>query len=79
MSNDRPTAASVPLPKSKRGLKGFWRETVRELKHVHWPTTKETNRLTGVVMGVCVLTVGVLFGLSVVFDQLFKLLIRGNL
>ena len=80
MSTDKPTPAtgSVPLPKMRKGLKGFWRETMREMKHVHWPNKSETNRLTGVVLAVCFLSVSFLFVLSVVFDTIFRQLFRGG-
>ncbi len=44
---------AIPIPKSKRGLKGFFQETSLELKKVHWPTNQETTRLTSVVLIVC--------------------------
>lgn len=44
---------SLPIPKSKRGIKGYYAEVVRELKKVNWPTRKETNRLNMVVLVVC--------------------------
>lgn len=80
MSNDKPTMqvpSSVPLPKIRKGGRNFWRETMREMKHVHWPSRHETNRLTGVVLGVCGLTVGFLFALSYVFETLLKIVYGG--
>lgn len=59
-----PAAASggggVPVPKIKRGLPAFFREVRRELTKVSWPTVSETNRLTGVVLAVCLLLVVIL-------------------
>ena len=69
--------SSVPLPKkSNRGMKGFWTELVRELKKVDWPPPKEVNRLTGVVLAVCALVVGVLYLLSLFAGTVIDLLLR---
>lgn len=83
MSKDKPKASQkpgggVPVPKMKRGFRGFYRDLVREMKHVTWPTVGETNRLTGVVLGVCIFIILLLFGLSYVFDMLLKPLIGGG-
>lgn len=69
---------SVPIPKSKRGLKGFVNEVGREMKKVSWPTRAETNRLTAVVLVVCAGLVALFTGLSVVFDTLVSLLTKGS-
>ncbi len=72
-------AAPVALPGiKKRGLKGFYRDVVREMKHVHWPTRHETNRLTGVVLAVCLIVIGVLTALSIVFDTIFRQIFRAG-
>lgn len=80
MKPTRPSGPSasgpVPLPKSRRGLKGFFRETLRELKHVHWPSRHETNRLTGVVLTICAGAMAVLFLLSLGFDAIFMMIFR---
>lgn len=71
-------ASSIPLPKSKRGLKGFLQDTGAELKKVHWPTRQETTRLTGVVLAVCVGSVVILWGLSLAFETLLHIILRGG-
>ncbi len=71
-------ASSVPLPKMRKGLKGFYRDVLREMKHVHWPTRHETNRLTGVVLAICALTVLILTALSQVFQVVFDIILRGK-
>ncbi len=55
------------MPKSNRGLKGYFQEVRREVKKVNWPTVPETHRLTGVVLGVCALLVAILTALGAVF------------
>ena len=55
------------MPKSNRGLKGYFQEVRREIKKVNWPTIPETHRLTGVVLGVCALLVALLTTLSELF------------
>ena len=67
--NDGPRKpqAGLPLPKSSRGIKGYFQEVRREIKKVNWPTVPETHRLTGVVLGVCALLVAILTALGAVF------------
>lgn len=77
-SNPRPVAGALPVPKMRRGLKGFFKDVRREMKHVTWPTRKETVRLTGVVLSVCFLIIIFLFLLSTVFDTLLTILLRSN-
>jgi preprotein translocase SecE subunit len=73
-----PTAA-VPIPRSKRGFKGFVTEVGREMKKVSWPTKAETNRLTGVVFAVCFILAVVLMVMSYAFDTLISILTKGGL
>lgn len=75
--NTPSTPSSIPLPKSKRGLKGYWTEVGREMKKVTWPTRHETTRLTGVVLAVCVMVMGILFLLGEAFHYLIKLVTEG--
>jgi preprotein translocase SecE subunit len=80
-NEDRPVArpaSSVPVPKMRRGPKSFYNDVVREMRHVTWPKPRETNRLTGVVFAVCLLTVIILTVLSIGFDTLFRVLFRGG-
>ena len=60
-------SGNVPVPKMKRGLKGFFRDVVREMKHVTWPSPQETTRLTGVVLAVCAMLILLLWIASTVF------------
>jgi preprotein translocase SecE subunit len=69
---------SVPIPKSKRGLKGFFNEVLREMKKVSWPTKTETNRLTGVVLIVCAGLVVLFLALSYIFDTVVTLITKGS-
>jgi len=70
----KPVAAASPvhLPKIRRGLKGFYREVMREMKQVHWPSRQEAMRLTGIVLAVCVLTVVYLYVLSEGFGLFYR-------
>ena len=74
----RKTSGSLPIPRSKRGLKGFLSEVRRELDKVSWPTKPETNRLTGVVLALCVLIVALLTSMSTVADTLVRLITTGR-
>lgn len=69
---------SVPIPKASRdGTKGLFRDIRRELAKVEWPKSQETNRLTMVVVAVCLMTVGILFAMSFAAEQILHLL-QGN-
>ncbi len=72
------SGGNLPIPKSRRGLKGFFNEVVREMKKVNWPTKKETNRLTGVVMAVTLLCVTILTVMGLVFQTLINLITKGS-
>ena len=70
----RKPGGSIAVPRSKRGLKGYFTEVKREAKKVSWPTVPETHRLTGVVLGVCALLVAILTGLGSVFGFIVNFL-----
>lgn len=75
---DKHQSATIPVPKLGRGPKAFYRDVVREMKHVSWPTTRDTTRLTGVVFAVCLMVAGLLFILSLFFEQLLKMFVTGG-
>lgn len=68
----------VPKPKMNRGPKTFLKEVGRELKKVSWPTKAETNRLTGVVLTVCVIAAGILSGLGFLFGLIIDFVTKGR-
>lgn len=70
----RKPGGSIAVPKSKRGIKGYFAEVKREIKKVSWPTVPETHRLTGVVLGVCALLVAILTGLGAIFANVVDFL-----
>lgn len=69
---------NLPLPKSRRGIKSFFNEVIRELRKVSWPTKAETNRLTGVVLAVTLISVIILTGLGMLFGTLINLITKGT-
>jgi preprotein translocase subunit SecE len=71
--------SSIPTPKSRRGMKGFFAEVGREMKKVTWPTKQETNRLTLVVFSVCFIICSILFVLSYVFERAVNLITKGSI
>ena len=73
MSEDQ--AKSIPLPKIKRGGRAFLPGVKRELKKVSWPTIKETNRLFGVVLAVCLLLIVVMAVIGTFADEAIAFLI----
>jgi preprotein translocase SecE subunit len=77
MANE-PTG-KVALPTSRRGAKGFFAETGRELRKVNWPTPRDTTRLTGIVLTVCIGLALVLLLMSGLFDKVITLLESGRI
>lgn len=75
---ERPTPALMPMPKFGKGPRAFYRDVVREMKHVSWPSQKDTTRLTGVVFAVCGLVAILLLVLSLGFEQLLKVFVTGG-
>lgn len=73
------TGGAIPVPRAKRGgLKGFLVEVQRELKKVSWPTKAETNRLTGVVLIVCLMLVAFLTVIGEAFGFVIDLITKGT-
>jgi preprotein translocase subunit SecE len=54
---------------------GFFRESLAELKKVHWPTREQTTQMTIMVIIFSLATGVVLGGLDFVFAQLVTLLV----
>ncbi len=79
MDEPKKPQGSLPIPRSKRGLKGFISEVGREMKKVSWPTRAETNRLTGVVLGVCFLVSTIMITMSWAFGVIVQVLTQGHL
>lgn len=76
--NQPKSPTSIATPKFKRGLKGFFTETSREMKKVNWPTKKETTRLTFVVISLCVVVAGLLSGMGWVAGTFVDLVTKGS-
>ncbi|MFI5385815.1 MAG: preprotein translocase subunit SecE [Fimbriimonadales bacterium] len=70
--------SSIATPKFKRGLKGFFTDTSREMKKVNWPTRKETTRLTFVVLSLVVFIALMLSGMGWISDTLVILITKGR-
>lgn len=70
--------STIPIPRSKRGIRGFFGDVVREMKRVHWPPYQETNRLTGVVLALCTLLVAMLSGMHYVIRFAISAIIGGG-
>lgn len=78
MSSSPKAPTSVPVPKMKRGVRGFYKDVVREMKHVTWPKPQETTRLTGVVLAVCVLIIVLLQFATFVFGWVVRSIVSGG-
>ncbi len=57
------------------GTKEYINETKGELKHVNWPTRRQTIQLTIVVVGLSILTSLFLFFFDFLFIRLLGLII----
>ena len=68
----------VPTPKMNRGPKAFLNEVGRELKKVTWPTKAETNRLTGVVLIVCLAMGAILSLFGFFFGLIIDFITKGR-
>jgi len=78
-SQPRPKLPStIATPKFKRGLKGFLTDVSREMKKVHWPTRRETNRLTFVVLTLCILIAVMLQLMGWFADTIIAILTKGR-
>lgn len=71
-------SGSLPVPKMRRGVKSYFKDVQREMKHVTWPTKQETTRLTGVVLGICFLVTILLTLLSLGIDFVLQAILRGG-
>ena len=69
---------SIATPKFKRGVKGFWSDTKREMTKVSWPTRKETTRLSGVVISLVVIVSAALVGFGWVADTIINIVTGGK-
>jgi preprotein translocase SecE subunit len=79
MDEPRKPQGTLPIPRSRRGLRGFYNEVLREMKKVSWPTRAETNRLTGVVLGVCFLIGAIMMTMSWAFGVVVDILTKGKI
>ena len=77
-SSTTKTGGSLPIPKAKRGIRSYFKDVQREMKHVSWPTRQETTRLTGVVLGVCFMVTVLLTVLSTGIDFVLATILRGG-
>lgn len=72
------STGSVPMPSMRRGLKGFYKDVVREMKHVTWPKPQETSRLTGVVLVVCAMVTILLQLAAMLFGTVIQAIVKGG-
>lgn len=65
------------MPNMRRGLRAYFSDIIQEMKKVVWPTRKETVRLTGLVITVCIVFVLYLYIFGIIVDYVFKFLLKG--
>jgi preprotein translocase subunit SecE len=66
------------MPRSKRGIKGFFSETRKELKKVHWPTRQENLKMSGVVLGISAMMAVLLLVLGYLSNAIVSLIVTGK-
>jgi preprotein translocase SecE subunit len=71
-------AKPVPTPAKKKSRLSFFPEAVEELKKAHWPTRRETARLSILVLIVCVVVGAILGALDYGFTRLIAVLLPGG-
>ena len=71
-------AKPVITPAKKKSRLSFFPEAVDELKKAHWPTRRETVRLSMLVLAVCVVVGGILGALDYGFTRLIAGLLSGG-
>ena len=61
--------------KKQNPIQRYFRETIGELKKVSWPTGRERNQLTVIVLVVMVVMGAILAGIDRLATELLKLLL----
>jgi preprotein translocase subunit SecE len=81
MSTDKPAnsgSPAAPISRSRGGIKGFSQDIKREIKQITWPTRRETTRLTGVVLALCLGITCFLYVVSKGFEILLHQIVQGG-
>jgi len=73
-----PKAKAAPVVTKKRSRFMFFVDAFNELRKAHWPTRKETMRLSVLVFAVCVAVGAILGGLDFLFTKLMGLVLFGG-
>lgn len=63
----------------RRGIRAYLADVVAEMRKVVWPTRKETFRLTGLVLTVCVIFVVFLYVWGTIVEYIIKFLLKGRI
>lgn len=69
---------SAKVVPTENRFRHFFRETKSELKKVTWPTQKQTQNLTGIVIAVSTAVGLVMGGFDLLFKQLFQFLLSAR-
>lgn len=78
---EKPKAAkpkAAPTVTKKRSRLMFFVDAFNELRKAHWPSRKETARLSVLVFTVCVVVGAILGGLDFLFTKLMGLVLFGG-
>jgi len=62
-------SSGVALPHSQRGFKGYFKDVQREIKKIDWPSKEDTTRLTGIVLVVVLMLMGILLAFGFIVEQ----------
>jgi preprotein translocase SecE subunit len=71
-------AKAAPTLTKKRSRLMFFVDAFNELRKAHWPSRKETARLSVLVFTVCVVVGAILGGLDFLFTKLMGLVLFGG-
>jgi len=71
-------AKPVLTPAKRKSKLSFFPEAVEELRKAHWPTRRETTRLSMLVLIVCVVVGAILGGIDYGFTRLIGALLLGG-
>jgi len=71
-------AKSVVAPAKRKSKLSFFSDAVEELRKAHWPTRRETARLSLLVLIVCVIVGGILGAIDYGFTRLIAGLLLGG-
>lgn len=78
MAQGKKNLPGIATPDMRRGIRAYFADVIAEMKKVVWPTRKETVRLTGLVLTVCVIFVVFLYLWGTIVENIINFLLKGT-